>query len=96
MTIEKAIDVLRGMELYLCSGNPIWKTDSIKEAVNMACEALKQTDTPQTDRMTEEEIDTMLAKVLVGQTDCDRYVIVNDKGKRAYNCIGCQTDCPWK
>ena len=27
-------------------------------------------DTPQTDRMTEEEIDTMLAKVLVGQTDC--------------------------
>ena len=27
-------------------------------------------DTPQTDRMTEEEFDTMLAKVLVGQTDC--------------------------
>ena len=27
-------------------------------------------DTPQTERMTEEEIDTMLAKVLVGQTDC--------------------------
>ena len=26
-------------------------------------------DTPQTERMTEEEIDTMLAKVLVGQTD---------------------------
>lgn len=26
--------------------------------------------TPQTDRMTEEEIDTMLAKALVGQTDC--------------------------
>ena len=30
----------------------------------------KRADTPQTDRMTEEEIDTMLAKVLVGQTDC--------------------------
>lgn len=27
-------------------------------------------DTPQTDRMTEEEIDTILAKALVGQTDC--------------------------
>lgn len=27
-------------------------------------------DTPQTKRMTEEEIDTMLAKALVGQTDC--------------------------
>ena len=29
------------------------------------------------------------------QTDCDRYVIVNDEGERAYNCIGCQTDCAW-
>ncbi|MEE0899176.1 MAG: hypothetical protein U0L88_16335 [Acutalibacteraceae bacterium] len=27
-------------------------------------------DTPQTERMTEEEIDTILAKALVGQTDC--------------------------
>ena len=30
------------------------------------------------------------------QTDCDRYAIVNDEGERAYNCIGCQTDCAWK
>lgn len=30
----------------------------------------KYADTPQTDRMTEEEFDTMLAKALVGQTDC--------------------------
>ena len=28
--------------------------------------------------------------------DCDRYVITNDEGERAYNCIGCQTDCAWK
>lgn len=29
--------------------------------------------------------------------DCDRYVVTNDEGERAYNCIGCeQTDCPWK
>lgn len=28
--------------------------------------------------------------------DCDRYVITNDEGERAYNCIGCQTDCSWK
>ena len=27
-------------------------------------------DTPQTDKLTEEEFDTMLAKALVGQTDC--------------------------
>ena len=29
-----------------------------------------EADTPQTDRMTEEEIDTMIAKGLLGQTDC--------------------------
>lgn len=29
--------------------------------------------------------------------DCDRYVITNDEGERAYNCIGCErTDCSWK
>ena len=29
--------------------------------------------------------------------DCDRYVITNDEGERAYNCIGCeQTDCAWR
>ena len=33
-------------------------------------EPFRVADTPQTDRMTEEEIDTMLAKALVGQTDC--------------------------
>ena len=49
MTIEQAIAVLRGMKIYLCSGNPIWKTELIKESVNMACEALVQADTPQTD-----------------------------------------------
>lgn len=30
------------------------------------------------------------------QTDCERYVVVNDEGERVYNCIGCQTDCGWK
>lgn len=29
--------------------------------------------------------------------DCDRYVVTNDEGEKAYNCIGCeQTDCAWK
>ena len=29
--------------------------------------------------------------------DCDRYVVTNDEGERAYNCIGCeQTDCGWR
>lgn len=37
---------------------------------NVQTERSEDADTPQTDRMTEEEIDTMLAKALVGQTDC--------------------------
>ena len=39
----------------------------IEKLIN--CIATSATET-QTDKMTEEEIDTMLAKVLVGQTDC--------------------------
>ena len=27
---------------------------------------------------------------------CERYVITNDEGEKAYGCMGCQTDCPWK
>lgn len=33
----------------------------------------------------------------VESVGCDRYVITNDEGERAYNCIGCErTDCSWK
>ena len=28
--------------------------------------------------------------------ECERYVITNDEGEKAYGCMGCQTDCPWK
>ena len=31
------------------------------------------------------------------QIECDRYVIVNGEGDKAYGCIGCpSTDCSWK
>ena len=72
----------------------------------------RQADTPQTDRMTEEEIDTMLAKVLVGQTVwekekpekslCNSCVKECDDRKRNLFTIECnkykpkQTDCSWK
>ena len=26
--------------------------------------------------------------------ECERYVITNDEGEKAYGCMGCQTDCP--
>ena len=62
-------------------------------------------DTPQTERMTEEEIDTMLAKALVGQTGCPSCETCRHKGEswsgeHCYNCYGRseyepQTDCGW-
>lgn len=53
--------------------------------------------TPQTDLSAEEFVERMKnLKMEVKRTDCDRYAIVNDESERAYNCIGCQTDCPWK
>ena len=54
-------------------------------------------DTLQPNLPTEEFVEGMKnLRMEVKQTDCDRYVIVNDEGERAYNCIGCQTDCPWR
>ena len=54
----------------------------------------------QTDKLTEEEFDTMIAKGLLGQTDCeDRYAVRTDSGEVvAYACpLGCEhTDCGWK
>ena len=53
-----------------------------------------EADTPQTedyDLRDEQEYNDRWS------TDCDRYVITNDEGDKAYNCIGCtQTDCSWK
>jgi hypothetical protein len=58
----------------------------------MYAEAYKIADTPQTEEPTMDEY----YKDHDEFYDCDRYVITNDEGERAYNCIGCQTDCPWK
>jgi len=69
MTIKQAINVLRGMETYLCSGNPIWRTDLIKETVSMACEALGQANTPQTES-TGSPIGDYRDGVGAWQTDC--------------------------
>lgn len=99
------------IEIKLTKRYPNSRTEDITDAYmrgwNDALDAVQNgkfhiADTPQTDqpKMTEEEIDTMLAKVLVGQTDCDdRYAVRNDSGEVvAHVCpLGCeQTDCPWK
>lgn len=63
-------------------------------AIRDAVFAEEVADTPQTedyDFRDEQEYNDRWS------TDCDRYVITNDEGDKAYNCIGCpQTDCGWK
>ncbi len=48
MTNKEAIDVLTSIRDYLCRGNPIWRTEPIHDAVNMAVDALRKTE--QTER----------------------------------------------
>ena len=55
---------------------------------------LIEADTPQTETSTNSV--KLQSGVDLKQTDCDRYVITNADGEKAYNCIGCQTDCSWK
>ena len=47
-----------------------YQADAMNDPIYKVIVERALADTPQTDRMTEEEIDTMLAKALVGQTDC--------------------------
>lgn len=39
---EEAIKMLTNIKAYLTAGNPIWDTDKVAEAIDMAIEALKQ------------------------------------------------------
>ncbi len=41
MTNKEAIEMIASIGKYLSSGNPIWKTEPVKEATDMAIEALK-------------------------------------------------------
>ena len=43
LTNKEAIEMIASMGKYLTDGNPIWKTEPIKEATNMAMSALRQT-----------------------------------------------------
>ena len=52
---------------------------------------MDEADTPQTDRMTEEEIDTMLAKVLVAQTDCEDTSCPYFKNPDYSRCMRCKS-----
>ena len=44
MTTEEAIKILTNIEAYLIAGNPIWDTDTIREAFDMAIDALENYD----------------------------------------------------
>ena len=41
MTKERAIDLCKAIDIYLCTGNPIWDVEEIHDAMSMAIEALK-------------------------------------------------------
>lgn len=40
MTIDKAIEILKEIKHYLCAGNPIWNTDMVAEAIDIAIERM--------------------------------------------------------
>lgn len=44
MTKERAIDLCKAIDIYLCIGNPIWDVEEIHDAMSMAIEALGFTD----------------------------------------------------
>ena len=44
MITNEAIKILTNIEAYLIAGNPIWDTDTIRDAMDMAIESLKQQD----------------------------------------------------
>ncbi len=65
---EMVLGVIDTVEcpMLMCEGEKA----IVRKALKAYIESNDTADTPQTERMTEEEIDTMLAKALVGQTDC--------------------------
>lgn len=44
MITNEAIKILTNIEAYLIAGNPIWDTDTIREAFDMAIDALENYD----------------------------------------------------
>ena len=72
----KPFDLTWGRSIYACSACeeaievPTCNGEPLYNFCPMCGARMDTADTPQTERMTEEEIDTMLAKALVGQTDC--------------------------
>ena len=75
-TCERCVYVRGSQWCQGCNGTPKrWDGEKIVDTPQAETQTETENsnltfETPQTDRMTEDEIDTMLAKVLVGQTDC--------------------------
>ena len=73
MTLKEAKMTIYANVVYACekAGFSPCTTALVKDACDTVIALAEKADTPQTDcpKMTEEEFDTMLAKVLVGQTE---------------------------
>lgn len=85
-----------------------WELKKLIFALNVLREEVRKyvdtADTPQTELSTEAFVEGMKnLKMEVKQTDnsgtvgCDRYIIVNEDGEKAYGCMGCpNTNCEWQ
>ena len=71
----------------VCKYEPITQTETQNSNLTF--------DTPQTES-TGSPIGDYRDGVGAWQTDCDRFVVTDDEGTKAYLCMGCpKTDCPW-
>ena len=61
LTNKEAIEMIASIGKYLTDGNPIWKTEPIKEATDMAIKALQQTAwIPVEERLPENGVDDIV------------------------------------
>ena len=90
MTNKEAIDMLTSIRDYLCNGNPIWKTKPIRDAVNMAIDALRKTE-PTISKMEQVDKDINVRSKTEPQPNADQHVqrveyVGNDGRCRCWKC----------
>ena len=71
MTKGEAIDMCMEVRDYLTSGNPIWNKDKVREALDMAIEALEETPRHSRPRPIDPTIEVDLESGVVPISACD-------------------------
>ena len=97
MTLKEAKNVIYANVIYACetAGLSPSTIAIVKDACDTVIAFADKADTQQTDS-TGSPIGDYRDGVGAWQTDCDRFVVTDDEGTKAYLCMGCpNTDCPW-